>query len=406
MKSIGIVFCLFALFSMKIRAQTGCTDSYAQNYSSTATINNGTCVYTSVNCTPTTSTNLNELLKETSGLMEWDDFLYTHNDNTDTSLYKINKVTGAIIRSFQLNSTSNIDWEEIAQDENYLYIGDFGNNASGNRTDLKIYKIAKNTLETNPVIEIINFSYSNQTDFSNKTANTTDFDCEAFIVTDNQIVLFTKQWTSNQTSIYSLPKDPGTYTANLLTTLNVSGLITGATQKKEARLIALCGYSATLTPFLYLIYDYYNTDFAAANKKKIDIVLPYHQVEAISTVNGQDYFITNESFVKAPYLNNPQKLHTINISNYISNYLASLSNDYIVLSKQSIKLYPNPTKGLIFLESLDERANTNYQIVDIFGLELKTGDFQDLMLDISNFKAGVYFLKMQHIQKVFKVIKE
>ena len=142
------------------------------------------------------------------------------------------------------------------------------------------------------------------------------------------------------------------------------------------------------------------------NKKKIDIVLPYHQVEAISTVNGQDYFITNESFVKAPYLNNPQKLHTINISNYISSYLASLSNDYVVPSKQSIKLYPNPTKGLIFLESLDERANTNYQIVDIFGQELKTGDFQDLMLDISNFKAGVYFLKMQHIQKVFKVIKE
>ena len=43
----------------------------------------------------------------------------------------------------------------------------------------------------------------------------------------------------------------------------------------------------------------------------------------------------------------------------------------MILSKQSVKLYPNPTKGFIYLESLEELGNTICQILDVFGLELK-----------------------------------
>jgi len=393
-----------SIFSINSKAQNGCTDTYAINYNSAATINNGSCVYTSANVTPSNSVLLNSQIAETSGLIEWDNFLYTHNDNTDTSLYKLNKITGEIVQPITLN-TINIDWEEIAQDENYIYIGDFGNNANGNRTNLKIYKISKSNLSSNPPFETINFSYSNQTDFTPQGANNTNFDCEAFIITDTEILLFTKQWVANQTSIYSLPKTPGTHIANLLTSINVAGLITGAAQRKDVRLITLTGYSNTLQPFIYLIYDYYGTNFSLANKRKLDLLLPFHQVEGISTLNGKDYFISNESFIQIPFINNPQKLHTINISNYIDNYINSLSNQTFENSKKKINVYPNPTSGEIYFEN-QNLSNENYQIKNIYGQIILTGTITEKKINISNLQSGIYFISIENSQNTIKIIKK
>src|SRR5699024_10353008 len=120
----------------------------------------------------------------------------------------------------------NHDWEEIAQDENYIYVGDFGNNVSGNRTDLKIIRVSKSSiLEDNPQMDEINFSYEDQTDFTTKEPNNTDYDCEAFEITEEAIFLFTKEWLSKETRLYKLPKTPGTYMAKLQDSYNVNGLI-------------------------------------------------------------------------------------------------------------------------------------------------------------------------------------
>ena len=405
MKNALKILLLTSIFCLNIKAQMGCTDSYATNYNAAATINNGSCIYNSVSVTPTNSTVLSNVINETSGLIEWENFLYTHNDNTDTSLYKINKTTGGIVQSIVINGITNVDWEEIAQDENFIYIGDFGNNVSGNRTNLKIYKISKSTLTTTPIIETINFTYSNQTDFTAQTANNTNFDCEAFIVTDTEILLFTKQWVTNQTSIYSLPKNTGTHIANLITTLNVSGLLTGATLKKDIRLIALSGYDSTLKPFIYLIYDYYGTNFALANKRKIEITLPFHQVEGISTTNGTDYFITNESFIQSPFINNPQKLHTLNISNFINNYINSLSNKNFINEKTIITTFPNPTTGEIYFD-LTDIINKTYQIRNINGQVIQSDIFRENKINIANFETGVYLLSIENNPNIIKIMKK
>jgi len=76
-------------------------------------------------------------------LTYWNNLLFTHNDNDDSKIYAIDTTNGSITNSYNLNGTANIDWEEISQDENYLYVGDFGNNSSGNRTNLKILRIEK-----------------------------------------------------------------------------------------------------------------------------------------------------------------------------------------------------------------------------------------------------------------------
>lgn len=404
MKKILLLLILFAA-NYAIKAQTGCTDPNASNYNVNAIVNNGSCIYNEVSATVNTSIILNQSVLETSGLIDWNNFFYTHNDNTDTTIYKLNKISGAIVQSLPLNTVQNIDWEEISQDESYIYIGDFGNNATGNRTNLKIYKVRKSTIETVPEIETINFNYSNQTDFTTQTANQTDFDCEAFVVTANEILLFTKQWVSGNTTIYSLPKTSGTHTANYLTTINIAGLITGATLKEDSRLISLCGYDTVLQPFIYLIYDYIGTNFTIANKRKIAVPLPYHQIEAIATNNGLDYNLTNESLVQPPIFNIPQKLHQLSLAPYLSNYLNSLSLNSIQLPNENAILYPNPSENEINFSKFD-LTNNEYQITDFNGKIIRTGKIYNNKISTADLEKGIYLLKILNSKQAYKIIKK
>lgn len=302
-----IIFC-WIIFQNSTSAQSGCTDVLARNYDANAIENDGNCCYKRLKIKEFTSVILSDSLNETSGLVEWENHLYTHNDDTDLHLYQLDK-KGFITKKIKLNGVKNKDWEELTQDKTHFYLGDFGNNASGNRTDLTIYKIAKDSLFYNPKIEIITFSYPEQTDFTKQKSNTTDFDCEAFIATENDLFLFTKQWQNNQSAVYRLPKIPGSYNAEYITTLKVKGLITGATFVKEKNLIALCGHNKKLKPFVNLITDLENFNFVKANKRKIKLKLSFHQIEAISTTNGIDFYLTNERFSRKVIGTIEQQLH-------------------------------------------------------------------------------------------------
>jgi len=298
-----------------------CTDSQAENYNSNAIQNDGSCSYKNVKVKPEYSKILSDSIRETSGLIAFQNLLWTHNDDHDTTIYGLDTL-GKIQKKIILSETINHDWEEISQDSTHLYVGDFGNNYSGNRADLKILKIEKKSfLEENPKIETIVFSYSDQTDFSLSKPNKTDFDCEAFIVSKDSIYLFTKQWKSSKTNIYALPKQEGTQIAKLKATLDTKGLVTGATYLEDKKLITLCGYSKVGKPFLYLLYDFKNQDFLSGNKRRIDLKLPFHQIEGIATKDGLHYFITNESLVRKPVINNPQQIHYFDLSSVLSQYL-------------------------------------------------------------------------------------
>ena len=264
-------------------------------------------------------------VKESSGLIKLGGYLYTHNDDTDTHLYALDTLTGAVDHKILVSNAVNRDWEEIAQDSAYIYIGDFGNNVKGNRKDLAVLRIPKDSLVNSSVAaDFIYFSYSDQTDFKARGSLDTDFDCEAMIAGRDSIYLFTKQWISKKTGVYALPKQPGIYTAKYKQTFDTDGLITGATWLEDKRLIVLCGYSGMLKPFLYLLYDYSGTDFFSGKKQKIKLSEGMLQAEGIATTNGLDYFITNESFTKKPLINSPQRLHYINLSAYLGDYLKSL----------------------------------------------------------------------------------
>jgi hypothetical protein len=315
-------FLFFFLFVSSTYGQiSGCTDSLSKNYNPNATKNDGSCLYSVYKIKPQHSIRLSDSIKETSGLIAFDHLLWTHNDDHDKTIYGLDSL-GKIRKKIILNKVANHDWEEISQDSTHLYIGDFGNNYRGNRTDLQILRIKKKSfLEENPIIDTISFSYPNQTDFKPQKGNTTNFDCEAFIVSKDSIYLFSKEWSSSKTSIYVLPNQPGKYIAKLKEILNTEGLVTGAAYLESKKLIVLCGYSKKGKSFLYLLYDFKDYDFLSGNKRKINLKLPFHQIEGIATKDGLHYYLTNESLIRKPLLNVPQQIHYFDLSSLLNSYL-------------------------------------------------------------------------------------
>lgn len=391
----------FSVVPIQVYSQVwGCTDPLSLNYDPLATINDGSCIYAATTTNAQNSFPLGTEIQETSGLIWWNGKLYTHNDNGDTNLYAISPTDGSILETLPLPGTSNVDWEAIAQDENYLYIGDFGNNTQGNRTDLKIYRISKTEILLGTVQpEIINFIYEDQFDFTPQPPNSTDFDCEAFIVSSQKIYLFTKQWQSQQTAIYSLSKTPGERIAHLENTLNTQGLITDATFMEEERLVVLSGYSTLLQPFLYLLYDYQPQDFISGNKRKLDLDLPFHQVEGITTENGKNYYLTNELFTYNQMLTIPQKLHHVDLSDYLSGYLDQLNTPRARQTKKNIEIYPNPTSNSIKVGSPFPLNNQCYYIYNSLGQKVLEGKLPaDQTIDVSALAANIYFLRLECFQ--------
>jgi len=410
MKFIFLVFLVCnGVFLNTTKAQvSGCTDPQATNYNLRATINDGSCKYNPASVAPSASLKLTGDLTETSGLIKWNNYIWSFNDSYDINIYALDSLNGNLIQTYPLSGTKNMDWEEISQDENFVYIGDFGNNASGNRTDLRILRVDKNSILANsPLTDTISFTYPDQTNFSPTGSNNTDFDCEAFSVTTDSIYLFTKQWVSQKTSVYSLPKIAGSYVAKLKSTFDVQGLITGATYLDSKKLVVLCGYSKSLQPFVYLLYDFHGTDYFRGNKRKVEVSLPLHQVEGIATSNGLKYYISNEKFIQQPF-NIPQKLHILDLSNLLGNYINNLYNSDETLTQENDLLFPNPAGDFISVKTRKISFPADYLIINQSNQIVSAGKLrtENQQINISDLSVGMYVLKIGgHNNQSFKVIK-
>lgn len=149
---------------------------------------------------------LSDTVQETSGLDFFNEKLFTFNDSgNQPEIFQIDSASGKILKIYRL-PFQNTDWEAIANDGKYLYIGDFGNNA-GTRKDLKIFKIPfeEGVLKTDSV-STIRFHYPEQKEFVPKNINN-DFDAEAMIFLNGKIHVFTKEWASKGVSHYVLDPD-------------------------------------------------------------------------------------------------------------------------------------------------------------------------------------------------------
>ena len=239
---------------------------------------------------------LPDAIDESSGLIFFNDRLVTHNDSGNGAiLYELDTLSLEIVREVSIINVENNDWEALTQDDNYIYIGDIGNN-NGTRKNLAVYRIAKETyLESDTVsAENINFAYEGQEDFNDN--GDSNWDAEALVSIGGQLVIFTKQWQSNGTVAYAIPNVPGDHIASAIGTLNDIGLVTDATYDNQSNELYLLGYSSILTPFLLKYSEVTLSEIFSNPESEIDLGLSFVQTEGITKVSDNKLFITSEYF--------------------------------------------------------------------------------------------------------------
>ena len=208
---------------------------------------------------------INKLPKEfseNSGIIIYDDLFWTFNDSGGKNkIYGFN-FAGEIKKEVEIEDAKNVDWEDIAQDKKYIYIGDFGNN-SGGRKNLIIYRIKKKDIGKKKKQKLkskkIKFNYTLQKSKNSQQKNT-PFDCEAITEFDDNLYIFTKDRSDYTTTVYRIPKKKGEYEITPFEEFDVKGLITGADISQDQTKLALIGYK-DYKPILWIFSNFSSDSF-------------------------------------------------------------------------------------------------------------------------------------------------
>jgi hypothetical protein len=143
------------------------------------------------------STVLSEELKEISGIHYINDtLLVAHNDGGNGPfLYFINPNSGKILKRVVVKGVKNTDWEDIALEGKFLYIGDFGNNAN-KRKNLSIIRVSWKEALMNDTVnsKVMTFEYSDQIAFPPEKKGL-NYDAESMAFADGYLWIFTKNRT-------------------------------------------------------------------------------------------------------------------------------------------------------------------------------------------------------------------
>lgn len=350
-------------------------------------------------------------VKETSGLVYFDGHLFTHNDSGDDPiLYEIDTLTGNIIREVSIVNTTNEDWEDITQDDSYIYIADIGNNY-GDRKDLKIYKIEKSQLLSNDEIYAtsINFSYDDQFDFSSNH-HASNFDAEAITVLGDSLLIFTKNWLNHQTSLYYLPKNSGNHIAKKIGQFNINGLITGACHNSDDNTYQLCGYKGQLEPFLVRLSGFKKNKLFDGNIDITNITTNLgsgSQTEGIAYIGNGRYFLSREKYKRT--VGNQSFKFTQKL------YAFDQKKDVLIIEKKTraeieLHLFPNPVGDFLYITPVFRYADIDdISIFDTYGNFIqRVNNPIENRIDLSYLKKGIYFFKFtfnKNNSKTYKVAK-
>lgn len=347
---------------------------------------------------------------ESSGLIYYNGKIITHNDSGGANaLYEMDPSSSTITRTVTISGVTNVDWEDITQDIDYIYIGDIGNN-NGDRSDLKIYKISKTDYDTSNSVsaETINFSYANQSDYTS-SPRATPWDAETLISMDaNNLLIISKNWDTHVAQVYLVPKSPGTYVlvAQTSTLYNVSypnDLVTGGTYNSLTHKVFLIGYTwnpnvfDVLKPFIYECSGFIGTDVFSGTNTRYNLsgTFALEQTEGMAYVDAKTYYVTSEYFDQSGFSDYGKLIEVTT-----ADVALSISD----LNQNTMRLYPNPTTGKVHIN------NTNNPLVEVYDMQAKRLlQTHEATLDLNAFSPGFYMIKITQADKgvtIKKVIKE
>lgn len=342
---------------------------------------------------------------ENSGLIFFNGNLITHNDSGNApELYEIDSNTLAITRTITITNADNIDWEDMAQDDKFIYIGDFGNN-NGDRQNLRILKIAKSDYTNSDTVtaQSIDFIYEDQTDFT--TTSDSDFDAEALFVLDGELIVLTKQWQAQGTTAYRVPNFSGAFLAERIDSYQVDGLITGAAYNETTNQLSLVGYSQFLFPFYVLVEDVQSSTIFGGSKTKTNLSIGQAQIEAI-TFEGDQFYISSEEFSNPPLVNSPSRLFTFTLDNEEEANPPDDNPDESDSTNEELLAYKTFGSQSLNYRLNTQRAITGMGIFDLSGRMVMYEPLESIStepIDISSYNQSIYYLTFFLIDEAISV---
>ncbi len=237
---------------------------------------------------------------ESSGIIVLNDKIWTHNDSGDgPTVYEMSIESGEILSTVDFEDATARDWEDIAQDSQFIYVSDMGNNA-GKRRDLAIYKTAKlDLLDGSDAAATfkMDIAYPDRTDYKPQ-AYKHNFDCEAILAFEDSLYIFSKNHLDKHCRFYTAANNLKSQQLNLKDRFDTKGMVTGAAFDPENKVLALLGYNldpsvGNFGPFVWLFWDYPNRDFFSGKSRRINMPV-IAQSEGIAFWKNGQFLISTE----------------------------------------------------------------------------------------------------------------
>ena len=245
-------------------------------------------------------------LKEASGFVQSrtdPDIFWAHNDSGDVARIFAVKANGKTPvdggqNGFLITNATHIDWEDIACDDNRLFVCDLGNNLN-RRRDLGIYEVPEPKAEKSQPIQATNFfpvSYPDQTGFP--PTDGWNFDCEAAFFWNGKLYVITKSRPAFR--IYVQGRQAGLYRldtfhtdqTNVLTKVDqaedLGGWVTSADTSQDGRYLAVLVESPVQSVWLYEKPTNRDRFFTQAASVKRKVFHGGGQLEALAFHQNQD----------------------------------------------------------------------------------------------------------------------
>ncbi len=76
------------------------------------------------------------------------------------------------------------------------------------------------------------------------------------------------------------------------------------------------------------------------------------------------------------------------------------------LSQNKIEFFPNPVKNILYIKGNDKVQNYHYQIYNMSGQLVRSGEFINEQTDLSSLTEGFYLIRINNSDNITKIIKE
>ncbi len=272
-----------------------------------------------------------EVIRESSGIAVADSgAIWTVNDGGNPAEIYLLDAGGMILSSFHDSLLQNDDWEDLAEDSNRLYVGDFGNN-NQRRRNLSIFILNRNGSSLSSSLEKIDFRYPDQVEFPPPSSNW-NFDCEAFFHSGDSLYLLSKNLSnpnSGFSKLYRLPDTPGNYTANVIDSFYFNEPVTSADISSDRKTVIVLTYFS-----IWRFTGFQGNNFLTGKAERFPLK-GFSQKEAVCFINDDKIFLSDER-----HFGKGGKLYSIDL-----NHLKRTSLHTSILKKMIYNAFNNPKRA-------------------------------------------------------------